>query len=44
MVSIQSAADEAAFRAYTADRDAIRNVIQHGVYPNAVKALVDIKQ
>ena len=36
---IQSAADEAAFRAYTADRDEIRNVIQHGVYPNAVKAL-----
>ena len=39
MVSIQSAADEAAFHAYTADRDAIRDVIQHGVYPNAVKAL-----
>ena len=39
MVSIQSAADEAAFTAYLADRDAIRNVIQHGVYPNAVKAL-----
>jgi hypothetical protein len=36
---IQSAADEAAFRAYAADRDAIRDVIQHGVYPNAVKAL-----
>ena len=39
MVSIQSAADEAAFRAYIADRDEIRNVLQHGVYPNAVKAL-----
>ena len=43
MVSIQSAADEAAFRAYTADRDAIRDVIQHGVYPNAVKALAVLR-
>ena len=39
MVSIQSAADEAAFTAYLAARDEIRNVLKHGVYPNAVKAL-----
>ena len=39
MVSIQSAADEAAFTAYLAARDDIRNVLKHGVYPNAVKAL-----
>ena len=36
---IQSAADEAAFKAYTEARDEIRNVLQHGVYPNALKAL-----
>ena len=39
MVQIQSAADEAAFTAYLADRDKIRDVLQHGGYPNAVKAL-----
>jgi hypothetical protein len=44
MVSITSAADEASFQRYLADRDAIRDVIQHGVYPNAVKAPANIKQ
>jgi hypothetical protein len=38
-MEITSAADEAAFTAYLADRDAIRNVLKHGVYPNAVAAL-----
>ena len=36
---IETQEDEQLFRAYTQHRDAVRNVMGYGVYPNLVKAL-----
>lgn len=36
---IETQEDELLFRVYTAHRDAVRDVMGHGVYPNLVKAL-----
>ena len=36
---IETQEDEQPFRAYTQHRDAVRNVMGYGVYPNLVKAL-----
>ena len=37
--TINDEQDEALFRAYMQQRDAIRDVLAHGVYPNLVRAL-----
>ena len=36
---IETAEDELLFRSYTQHRDAVRDVMGYGVYPNLVKAL-----
>ena len=36
---IETREDELLFRAYTGHRDAVRDIMGHGVYPNLVKAL-----
>lgn len=36
---IETTEDEQLFRAYTGHRDAVRNVMGYGVYPNLVKAI-----
>lgn len=41
MTIITTFADENLFRAYIAGRDAPRDTMAHGVYPNALKALAE---